>query len=199
MLVDDQPDRAHLVETQLNAQGFEVLSTIPTASGLLFQMEQLQPDIVLIDLESPDRDVLESLSIINNHNPRPVLMFSPEQDPQFINQALEAGVTAYLCEDINPNKVKPAIDVAIAQFENFQKIRRQLLDTQSQLEDRKFIDRARGLLMKQHSMSEGKAFEMLRKLSMDSNRELGDTARMVIQMLDKNSTNPQTGTTDEQK
>ncbi len=185
MLVDDHPDRACLVEEELRAQGFDVLSLIPTASGLLFQMEQLKPDVVLIDLESPDRDVLESLSLINHHNPRPVLMFSQEQDPDFISQAVASGVTAYLCEDINPAKVKPAIDVAMAQFESFQNIRQQLIDTQSQLEDRKDIDRARGLLMDQHNLSEAKAFEMLRKFSMDSNKSLGDSARMVMQMLGK--------------
>lgn len=188
MLVDDHPDRACLVEAELQAQGFEVLSLIPTASGLLFQMEQLKPDVVLIDLESPDRDVLESLSIINNHNPRPVVMFSQEQDPDFISQAVNAGVTAYLCEDINPNKVKPAIDAAMAQFESFQKIRRQLKDTQTQLEDRKIIDRAKGLLMDQHNLSEAKAFEMLRSFSMDSNKSLGESARLVIQMLEKSGT-----------
>lgn len=188
MLVDDHPDRACLVEAELQAQGFEVLSLIPTASGLLFQMEQLKPDVVLIDLESPDRDVLESLSLINDHNPRPVVMFSQEQDPDFISQAVNAGVTAYLCEDINPAKVKPAIDAAMAQFENFQKIRQQLIDTQTQLQDRKTIDRARGLLMDQHKLSEAKAFEMLRKFAMDNNKSLGESARLVVQMLEKTGT-----------
>ena len=102
ILVDDDRDRASAVEARLHEVGFNVLSVISTASGLLYQVAQREPDVVIIALDSPDRDVLESLSIASAHNPRPVVMFSEAGDEQFINAAIRAGVTAYQSEDISP-------------------------------------------------------------------------------------------------
>ncbi len=131
MLVDDHPERAAMVEESLRASGFEVLSTIPSATGLLFQIEQHRPDVVLIDLDSPDRDVLESLSIINSHNPTPVVMFTEEEDPEYIEQAVTAGISTYLVGSINPQQVKPVINVALAQFKSFQNLRNELNTTRT--------------------------------------------------------------------
>ena len=91
MLVDDLPERAVVVEQHLVIEGYEIVSRLLNASGIPFQIEQHQPDIILIDLQSPGRDVLESLSVINAHNPKPVVMFSEEEDPSFIEDAVDAG------------------------------------------------------------------------------------------------------------
>ncbi len=119
MLIDDNLPRATAVEARLREVGFDVLSVIPTASGLLYQMAQREPDVVIIALDSPDRDVLESLSIASSHNPRPVVMFSEAGDQRFITDAIRAGVTAYQAEDISPARVRAAIDIAVAQFSAF--------------------------------------------------------------------------------
>ncbi len=184
ILVDDDRARAELVEGRLAEVGFDVLSVIPTASGLLHQMSLHEPDVVIIALDSPDRDVLESLSIASAHNPRPVVMFSEAGDQGFINEAIQAGVTAYQAQDISPARVRAAIDVAVAQFSAFSSLRRELHDTRQQLDDRKSLDRAKALLMKLHGVSEEQAYSTLRTLAMDKSRTLGDTARDVIAILE---------------
>ncbi|WP_240725164.1 ANTAR domain-containing response regulator [Mangrovimicrobium sediminis] len=185
ILVDDDLSRATAVEARLREVGFEVLSVIPTASGLLFQMAQQEPDVVIIALDSPDRDVLESLAIASTHNPRPVVMFSEAGDQGFITDAIRAGVTAYQAEDINPTRVRAAIDIAVAQFSAFNNLREELDETRRQLEERKLVEKAKGLLMSLHKVEEEEAFATLRKLAMDKNRTLGETAREVISILER--------------
>ncbi len=185
ILVDDDRERATSVEANLRRVGFDVLSVIPTASGLLYQMAQQQPDVVIIALDSPDRDVLESLTIASSHNPRPVVMFSGAGDQAFISDAIRAGVTAYQTEDISPARVRAAIDVAVAQFSAFSDLRQQLTDARRQLEDRKLIEKAKGLLMSVHQVEEAEAFSTLRKLAMDRHKSLGETAAEVISIMEK--------------
>ena len=195
MLVDDDPDRAATVEASLQENGFEVSSVLPTASGILFQIERQRPDVIVIDLQSSDRDVLESLSIISHHNPTPIVMFSEEDDPGYIKQAVDAGVTAYLVDGIRADKVKPIIDVAIAQFESFQTLRQALTDSQTELTDRKIIERAKGLLMETRNLSESDSFALLRKLAMDNNQKLAEVAQTIITTLSAGptSTNKKSG------
>lgn len=183
MLVDDNPQRAQLVEDNLWAKGFDVVSVIPSATGLLFQIEQHSPDVILIDLESPDRDVLESLTIVNHHNPRPVVMFTQEEDPKYINEAVSAGISTYMVGGINASQVKPVIDVAIAQFHSFQSLRSELTQTKSQLEDRKLIEQAKGLIMAHQKVGEDEAHRLLNKLAMDNNQKLPDVAKTVLATL----------------
>lgn len=183
MLVDDHPSRAQLVEEHLKAAGFEVLSVISSATGLLFQIEQHRPDVVLIDLQSPDRDVLESLAIVNRHSPTAMVMFAEEDDPDYIRQAVEAGISTYLMEGINPAKVKPVIEVAMAQFKSFQGLRQELDTARTQLQDRTLIEKAKGLLMLQKRISENEAHQLLTRLAMDNNQKLRDVAQTVIATL----------------
>ncbi|MCB1705467.1 MAG: ANTAR domain-containing protein [Halioglobus sp.] len=187
MLVDDDHQRAAAVEEDLRQAGFTVLSVIPTGSGLLYQMAQQEPDVVIIALDSPDRDVLESLAIASSHNARPVVMFSESGDQRFITDAISAGVTAYQAEDISPRRVRAAIDVAIAQFSAFNSIKRELDQTRRQLSERKQVEKAKGLLMAVHNVSEDAAFSTLRKLAMNGNKTLGETAADVIAILEKSS------------
>ena len=185
ILVDDDRARATAVEDNLRAVGFDVLSVIPTASGLLHQMSQQEPEVVIIALDSPDRDVLESLTIASSHNPRPVVMFSESGDQNFIADAIRAGVTAYQAEDISPGRVRAAIDIAIAQFSAFSDLKQELDATRRQLADRKQIEKAKGLLMQIHDVAEEEAYGTLRKLAMDRNSTLGATAVEVIAILEK--------------
>jgi response regulator NasT len=183
MLVDDHPSRAQSVEEHLKAAGFEVLSVISSATGLLCQIEQHRPDVVLIDLQSPDRDVLESLAIVNRHSPTAMVMFAEEDDPDYIRQAVEAGISTYLMEGINPAKVKPVIEVAMAQFKSFQGLRQELDSARTQLQDRTLIEKAKGLLMLQKRISENEAHQLLTRLAMDNNQRLRDVAQTVIATL----------------
>jgi response regulator NasT len=163
-----------------------VVSVLSSASGLLFQIEQRRPQVVMIDLESPDRDILESLAVLNRQLPTPVVMFSREQDPAFIQQAIAAGVSAYLAEGVDPDKVKTAIDIAIAQFEHFQALRRNFEEAQRELESRKLVDRAKRLLMAHQRIDEEKAYAQMRRLAMSSNQTIAAVAAGVIAILDRN-------------
>lgn len=183
MLVDDHTSRAQLVEENLKAAGFEVLSVISSATGLLFQIEQHRPDVVLIDLQSPDRDVLESLAIVNRHSPTAMVMFAEEDDPDYIRDAVDAGISTYLTEGMNPDKVRPVIEVAMAQFKVYQGLRNELDTARTQLEDRTLIEKAKGLLMLQKRITENEAHQLLTKLAMNNNQKLRDVAQTVIATL----------------
>ena len=183
MLVDDDADRAASVEESLRASGFEVLSIISTTSALLFQIEQHRPDVVLIDLRFPGRDILESLAVVNDHNPTPMVMFSREEDPDYIRQAFRAGVSTYLMDGIDPDKVKPIIDVALEQFRSFQALREELAMARSELADQKALLKAKSLLMRQKNIDEESAHRLLTRTAMDNNLKLADVARTVIATL----------------
>ncbi len=183
MLVDDQEERAEFVERSLLERGYQVVARLPSASGLLYQMSQHQPDIVIIDLESPGRDVLESLAIVNAHNPSPVVMFSAEDDPAFIQQAVAAGVSGYHTHGFQPDRVKPVIDVAIAQFQSFQALRHELNETRTRMDAQHVVARAKELLQRQRSMSESQAHRALQKLAMDAGISLPEAAASILNLL----------------
>jgi len=186
MLVDDDVDRTSLVEECLVASGFDVLSIISSNSALLYQVEQHRPDVVLIDLQFPGRDILESLAVVNDHNPIPMVMFSQEDDPDYVRQAFRAGISTYLMEGINPEKVEPIIDVALEQFRSFQSLRDELRQTKSQLEEQKLIARAKSLLMKSKRLDEDSAHQLLIKMAMDNNLKMRDIARTIVTTLEGN-------------
>jgi response regulator NasT len=183
MLVDDDAARAASVEASLRASGFEVISIISATSALLLQIERHRPDVVLIDLRFPGRDILESLAVVNRHNPTPMLMFTEEEDPAYIRQAFNAGISTYMMEGINPAKVKPVIEVALAQFSSFQAMRSQLEETRNELAAQKRIAKAKALLMKQRRISEDAAHKTLLQMAMDNNLKLGDVAALVLTTL----------------
>ncbi|MCO1335916.1 ANTAR domain-containing protein [Microbulbifer sp. OS29] len=180
MLVDDHPERAHLVCERLRAAGYTILAQINSAEGLLFQVEKYRPDIVLIDIESPDRDILESLAIVNREAPTPVAMFSSSGNADFISRAVDSGVSAYMAEGITPERVAPAIKIAMAQFKNFQQLRQTLERTKQQLSERKTIERAKGLLMAKKNLSEDDAHKTLRNLAMNGNSTIHSVAEKII-------------------
>jgi response regulator NasT len=183
MLVDDHASRAQLVEEHLKSAGFEVLSVITSATGLLYQIEQHRPDVVLIDLQSPDRDVLESLAIVNHHSPTAMVMFAGEDDPDYIRDAVAAGISTYLTEGLNPSRVRPVIEVAMAQFRAFQDLRDELHSARTALEERTLIEKAKGLLMLQKRIGENEAHQLLTRLAMNNHQKLRDVAQTVIATL----------------
>ena len=185
ILVDDRPKRAAMIEKAMNVCDFDIVSKLNCVSSLLFKIQEHKPHVVMIDIELPGREILECLSLINQHNPIPVVMFSNEDDPEFIYEAINAGVSAYMIEDINPDKVKPVIDVALAQFEMYQALRRQLRSTQQELNDKNTIDKAKYLLMKHQKISEPEAHKNIRTLAMNNSQTLVDVAKNVLAILDK--------------
>jgi response regulator NasT len=184
MLVDDTPTRSAILEQALLDQGLIVVCRLESAQGLIKNVEIHQPDIIIMDLESPDRDTLESMTVLNQHNPKPVIMFSDEGDSQIISQAIQAGVSAYIVDGINPRRVKPILDVAIARFREYQALRKELKQTRDQLADRKIIDKAKGLLMKTKGLDEEQAYHAMRKMAMDQGKPLVDIAQNILSVME---------------
>jgi response regulator NasT len=183
MVLDDNIERAAMVEQSLLQNGFRVLSLLTSASGLLNQIEQHHPDVIVIDLESPDRDVLESLAIVSAHNPTPIVMFAQQNDPDFVSEAVLSGVTAYQGQAISPEMVKPVIEVAMSQFRSFNLLREQLAQTRTELEESRVIERAKARLAAHRGIDSNSAYQLMRKLSMDNNKRLAAVAETILATL----------------
>lgn len=188
MLVDNEPDRARMVQEALESEGYQVVCRRDSTRGLVAAVAGEEPDVVIIDMESPDRDTLENMSMLNEHAPRPIVFFaSGESDSTTIQEAVSAGVSAYIVDGLEQHRVKPIVDVAVARFEAFQSLRDQLAETRMALEERKEVERAKGLIMKQQNCTEDEAFRSLRRLAMDRNQKLGRVAGEVIAALEGQS------------
>jgi len=183
MLVDDQPARAAILEQALTDAGCTVVARLSSAQGLMKRVEEHQPDAIIIDIESPDRDMLEHMSVLNQHNPKPVIMFSDEDDSSTIEKAIRAGVSAYIVDGLNPKRVKSIMDVAVARFREFQALRGELEKTKNQLADRKLLDEAKSLLMKHKNLNEEEAYHAMRKMAMDRGQRMVDVAKNIISVM----------------
>lgn len=181
LLVDDRRDRASALEGTLsNMEGVTVACTLESPLELLARIEEHRPDIVLIDTESPSRDVLEQLAAVSNAAPRPVVLFTDDSQAGAIRSALRAGVSAYVVDGLAPGRLDPIMRVAMERFETEQQLRAELEDTKSRLAERKLIERAKGILMKQRRCTEEDAFVALRSLAMQRGIRLGEAAQQVI-------------------
>lgn len=192
MLVDEQPARAALLEQALSDIGYQVLARLPTAEGLTAAINQQQPDIVIVDVDSPDRDMLEQMALVSNTNCHPIVMFTEQDVPQTLQRAIGAGVSVYVVDGLQPQLVKSIIEVAIARFREYQALRNELDKTRNQLADRKLIERAKGLLMSQRHFSEEEAYQAIRRMAMDKGQRIIDVARNIIdifELLDCKGTN----------
>lgn len=184
LLVDDDPERAAIVEPALRAAGYEVVTVVDTAAEMLAQVRARRPDVIIIDRDSPDRDTLEHVCMITRDNPRPIVMFTQDKDRTLMREALEAGVSAYVVDGLSVERVRPIVEVALARFEQWQALRRELDQAQTNLAERKVIERAKGIVMKQRRCTEDEAYAMLRKLAMDRNQRLAHVAESVITMAE---------------
>lgn len=183
LLIDENRQRAEFLTLALNNSRYKISHLANPALSLLKQVDEIQPDIIVIDIESPNRDILESLSTISHFNPKPVVMFSDEKDTDTINQYIESGVSAYVVGDLQAERVKPILDAAVARFREFQKLKVELSDTKQQLASRNLIDQAKRLLMKKKNLSEDDAFKAMRKTAMDTGQKLDDVAKTLISFL----------------
>jgi response regulator NasT len=181
LLVDNTPDRASALKQALSGmEGVEVACTVESPLELFDRVAEHKPDVVLIDTESPSRDVLEQLAAMSSSAPRPVVMFTGDSQDETIRAALRAGVSAYIVDGIAPGRLDPIMRIAIERFEADQQLRAELDETRGKLEERKLVERAKGILMKQRGMSEEDAFAALRSHAMDRGIRLGDAARQLI-------------------
>lgn len=180
MVIDESAGRAALLQRALTDAGYEIIARVEHGMNLLERVEEVKPDVIIIDMEMPDRDTLEQLHTIHKDQPRPIVMFADNSESDVIEAAVKAGVSAYVVDGLNPERVKPIMDVAIARFREFQALREELEQTKSTLADRKVIDKAKGIIMKQRGTDEAEAYKSLRKMAMDSNKRISEIAKDVI-------------------
>ena len=180
LLVDERADRARDLASTLEAAGCQVVAQLVGAVDLHATLRAVQPDVVIVDMDSPDRDTLEDMQRITSEQPRPIVMFVDETDSESIRTAVRAGVAAYVVKGASAERIRPVLEVACARFEEFQALRSELARAQSTLADRKLIERAKGILMEKRGLSEEIAFQMLRKMAMNQGVRLADVARHVI-------------------
>jgi response regulator NasT len=180
MIVDNDLKRIKPLKQSLIENGFDVVAHIENDMYLQAKCCEIKPDVVIIDTESPSRDTLENICVMSMHDPRPIVMFTHDGDKEQIKLATRAGVSAYVVGTIPSERLTPVIDAAIARFEEFKHIRTELADTKVKLEERKIIERAKGLLMKQRSLDEDAAYEMLRSMAMKKNMKLADLSHQLM-------------------
>jgi len=184
LLVTDTDKPIGELREALARLGYDMLPEAAAPHTLQKVVERERPDVVIIDTESPSRDTLEHLAVMNETAPRPVLMFSHDANQALIRSAVDAGVTAYTAEGLSPEKLAPVLEVALARFAHEEKLRQRLAKVERELDDRKTIDRAKRLLMERGKLSEHDAYATLRKRAMDAGVRLADIARRVIDAAD---------------
>lgn len=184
VLVDDQVARRGDLERALVEAGYEVAARLSSGGDLRARVAELSPDLLIVDLQSPDRDVLEDMQRMHQEQPRPMVMFVDESDSQSIQTAVRAGVSAYVVGGLPARRIRPIVEVAIARFEQFQSLRTELAETRERLDQRKLIDRAKGILMSKRGVSEDEAYRLLRKTAMDRKARLVEVARNVIELAE---------------
>ncbi len=184
LLIDDGAHRSQLIREELSRQGHEVVGVIDSAVLIHDCVQRLAPDVVIVDSESPTRDTLENLATLSAANPRPVVVFSEDASQGPMQRALRAGVSAYVVAGLQPERLLPVLQVAIARFEHDAALRAQLSHAQLQLASRRTIERAKGVLMAEAGLDEEQAHRRLRKLAMDRGKRLVEVAESIIEARD---------------
>lgn len=182
LLINDTARHVGRLRQALSEAGFDVIAESGPTIDLPDRVEALKPDVILIDSESPGRDVLEQVVMVSRTQPRPIVMFTDEQDPQVMRQAIRSGVSAYIVEGIQTQRLKPILDVAMARFESEQTLRSQLQAREAQLNERKRIEQAKGILMKLRQCDEEEAYTLMRRQAMGRQQKLIQVAEQIIAM-----------------
>ena len=180
MVVDESTERAELLRQGLHDADHVVVATLSSTADIFAQVERTQPDIIVIGVDSPGRDSLEHICVVSQNRPKPIVMFTQERNADTIQAAVHAGVTAYIVDGLESSRVRSILDVAVARFKQFHALQSELAQTKAKIGERKVVERAKGLLMKQRDWDEDTAFRALRKMAMDRNIRLADAAEQVI-------------------
>ena len=180
LIVDANPVRAAIIDEGLREAGFTDLVRIGATNGLVAAIETHDPDVVVIDLEDPSRDALADMFLVSRSVKRPITMFVDQSDSASIEAAVEAGVSAYIVDGLKKERMQPILQTCISRFNAFRKLREELDEARSQLEERKLIDRAKGVVMRLKGLAEEEAYALLRNTAMNEKRKLVDIARSII-------------------
>jgi response regulator NasT len=180
VIVDENPIRAAILKDGLREAGHVQVMHLEDTARLLARIYEIDPDVILIDLENPSRDVLEQMFQVSRAVRRPVAMFVDQSDAASIEAAVDAGVSAYIVGGLRKERVQNILDLCISRFNAFARLQDELDRTKSALEERKVIDRAKGILMNAKNLSEEAAYALLRKTAMNENKKIAEVAQSVI-------------------
>jgi two-component system, response regulator / RNA-binding antiterminator len=180
LVIDENHIRASIIEAGLREAGHEQVTVVHDVAGIARRIAEIEPDVIVIDLENPNRDMLENMFQLSRVVKRPIAMFVDRSDQASIEAAVEAGVSAYVVDGLRQERVKPILDMAISRFNAFSRMARELEEARSELEDRKVIDRAKGILMRSRGLSEDAAYALLRKTAMNQNRKISEIAQSLV-------------------
>ena len=184
LIIDENRIRASIIEDGLREAGHARVVVLHDVNQVARTIQNSDPDVIVIDLENPQRDTLEHFFSLSRAVQRPIAMFVDRSDGAMIEKSVEAGVSAYVVDGLRKERVKPILDMAISRFNAFAKLRQELAEVRSELEDRKIVDRAKGILMKTRSISEAEAYALLRSTAMNQNRKLVEIAQSLITAAD---------------
>ena len=172
--------RSAIIEAGLREAGYAQVTIVHDVGGIARRIVEIEPDVIVIDLENPNRDMLENMFQLSRAVKRPIAMFVDRSDTASIEAAVDAGVSAYIIDGLRKERVKPILQMAISRFNAFSRMARELEEARGELEGRKLIDRAKGILMKSRGVSEEEAYALLRKAAMNQNRKLADVAQSLV-------------------
>ena len=180
LIIDENTTRASIIEAGLAAAGHDQVTVINEMHGIAAKIALHEPDVIVIDLENPNRDMLESIFQLSRAVKRPIAMFVDRSDTEAMQSAIDAGVSAYVVDGLRQERVKSILDMAISRFNAFSRLERELEEARGALEQRKVIDQAKGLIMKSRGVDEDAAYKLLRKAAMNGNRKIVDVAESLV-------------------
>lgn len=180
LVIDDNRIRAAVIEEGLREAGHDHVFVVHDMTGIARRIAEVEPDVIVIDLENPNRDMLESMFQLSRAVKRPIAMFVDRSDSASIEAAVDAGVSAYVIDGLRKERVKPILDMAISRFNAFSRMARELEEARTELENRRLIERAKGLIMASRGLSEDAAYALLRRTAMNQNRRIAEIAQSLI-------------------
>lgn len=180
LIIDENPIRAAILEDGLRDAAAVVVHHISDMERLLPRIAAIDPDVILIDLENPSRDTLEQMFQVSRWAKRPIAMFIDKSDRATVEAAIDAGVSAYIVDGLRKERVKSILDITVSRFRAFDRLQEELSRARSALEERKLIERAKAILMRERKLSEQEAYALLRRTAMNQNRKIADLAQSLI-------------------
>lgn len=177
-------ERARSLRIGLLESDYNIVAVLPADPFLPERLAQIAPDMIIVDAESQARDTLEHVVMATRDERRPIVLFTNDDDTSQVGEAIAAGVSAYVVAGLAPDRIRPVLEVAMARFQHEESLRRELADARTQLSERKTIDRAKGILMARHSLTEDQAYSRLRKTAMDRGMKLAEVAQRIVDVAD---------------
>jgi len=180
LIIDENKLRAAIIEEGLREAGHDSVEVLHSVKEAARRIVESSPDVVVVDLENPGRDQLEHFFSLSRALQKPIAMFVDTSDAAAIGAAIEAGVSAYVVDGLRKDRVKPILDMAVLRFNAYARLKAELDEAKGALEERKVVDRAKAILMRQRNLSEADAYALLRTTAMNQNRRIVDIAQSLV-------------------